>query len=189
MGTENKVNKYKICIFGKRKSVCNLRWAIYQDLIDVVDECCYLGINLHRKGNLNKSVKILNERALKAFKQLLSVCSRLNLDIKTKLSLFDALVAPIIIYGSEIWGAYDIQEVDKLDYQFCKIVLGVRPQTSNAAVLGELGRVPLSVIARHRAVKYWIRVLQNPGSLIHAVYNKQRDFFNSSTATQNTKQF
>ena len=165
-GLKINVNKTKICIFEKRKSVCNFRWFINQDLIEVVNEFCYLGINLHYTGNLSKAVKILNEQALKAFNQLLSVFSRLNLDIKTKLSLFDALVAPIILYGSEIWGVYNMQEVDKLNYKFCKIILGVRPQTSNAAVLGELGRFPLSLIARRRAVKYWIKVLQNPNSLI-----------------------
>ena len=79
-----------------------------------------------------------------------------------------------------------MQEVDKLNYTFCKIILGVRPQTSNAAVLGEVGRFLLSLIARQRAVKYWTKVLQNPNSLIYDVYNKQRDLFISSTATQNT---
>ena len=172
-GLKINVNNTKICIFENRKSICNFRWTINQDLIEVVDEFCYLGINLDYTGNLNKAVKLLNEQALKAFNQLLLVFSRLNLDIKTKLSLFDALVAPIILYGSEVWGVYNMKEVDKLNYKFCKIILGVRPQTSNAAVYGELGRFPLYVVARQRAVKYWIKVLENPDSLMYNVYNKQ----------------
>ena len=60
------------------------------------------------------------------------------MDVKTKLSLFDTLVVPIILYGSEVWGAYNIKEVDKLHIKFCKLILGVRPQTSNVAVFGDL---------------------------------------------------
>jgi len=46
-------------------------------------------------------------------------------------------------------GIYDLSEVDKLHYIFCKFILGVRPQTSNAAVLGDLGRITLSLICKY----------------------------------------
>ena len=62
------------------------------------------------------------------------------------------MVAPIIIYGCEVWGIYDMSDVDKLHFKLCKQTLGVR-QPSNAALLGELGRFPLSVISKERAFK------------------------------------
>ena len=76
------------------------------------------------------------------------------------LSLFDSLIKPQLLYGSEVWGAYVCRKptIDHIRKQvfcgrfdhelvhvkFCKSVLGVRRQTCNVAVLAELGRLPLS---------------------------------------------
>ena len=38
------------------------------------------------------------------------------------------------------------------------------------AVLGELGRYPLSLICKERAVQYWNKIKRNPESLISKVY-------------------
>ena len=94
------------------------------------------------------SVKALSEQAIRASHSLFSVFDRVYLDIKTKLSLFDSMVVQILLYGSEIWGVYEYKEVEKLHIKFCKYILGVRKQTSNYAVYGELGRFHLSVIAK-----------------------------------------
>ena len=75
-----------------------------------------------------------------------------------KLSLFDKLASPILLYGSEIWGIYNYKEVDKLHIRFYKMVLGVRKQTMNYAVLWELGRLPLSSIAKFIYIKYWLKI-------------------------------
>jgi len=59
----------------------------------------------------------------------------IHIDTKTKLSLFDSLVVPIIPYSSEVWGIYNTKEMAKLHLKLCKYVLGVRQTTSNVAVL------------------------------------------------------
>ena len=64
--------------------------------------------------------------------------------------MFDPLVAPILLYGSEVWGIYAYKEIDSLHIEFCKQILGVKQSTSNAAVLGELGRCPLTVLGKER---------------------------------------
>ena len=61
-------------------------------------------------------------------------------------------MSQLLVYGSEIWGIYNYKQVDKLHIQFCKMVLGVRKQTMNYTVLGELGRLQLSSIA-FRSIK------------------------------------
>ena len=157
-GLKINVNKTKICIFEKRRTRCNFVWSVNEDNIEIVDSFTYLGMRFHYTGNMTNIVKILNDQALKAYNYLLSIFSRVKLDVKTKLSLFDSLVTPIIMYGSEIWGIYSTREVDKLHYKFCKYVLGVKPTTSNAAVLGELGRFPLAILCKQRAIRYWIKI-------------------------------
>ena len=114
------VDKAKICIFERKKSRNNYTWCINNIDVEIVDSFCYLGMKFYYNGNFNQAIKTLNEQALKAYNGLLSLFTRVSLDIKTKLLLFDSKVAPIILYGSEIWGVYDFKEVDKLHVQFCK---------------------------------------------------------------------
>ena len=90
--------------------------------------------------------------------------------------LIDSLVVPIITYGCEVWGIYNYGEVEKIHYKFRKYILGVRQQTSTAAVLGELGRFPLSVLCKEKALKFWCKIMNSPKSLIRNVYdNNARD--------------
>ena len=88
----------------------------------------------------------------------------------------------IIMYGSEVWGVYDYKEIDNLHLKFCKLVLGVKPQTSHVAILGELGRFPLSVLCKERSLKYWINKMKNPDSLVHKIFVNHRNVFVNSNA-------
>lgn len=172
-GLKINVNKTKICVFESRKTHGNNEWFINGEQIELVDNFCYLGINFTYNGLMKQAVKTLNEKALKAYHNLLSVFTRINVDIKLKLSLFDSLIVPIILYGCEIWGPYELEEVDKLHIRFCKLILGVKSQTPNVAVFGELGRVPLSVIAVERSLKFWLKIMKSPGNLINTLYREQ----------------
>ena len=97
---------------------------------------CYLGMKFHYTGNLEPGVKALSDQALRATNCLLSLIKRVSFDLKTKISLFDSLVVPKLLYGSEVWGMQGIDCIDKVHIKFLKILLGVRPQTPNYAVYG-----------------------------------------------------
>ena len=167
----------------KRKSHNIVQWYINGERIEVVDNFTYLGVNFTYTGNMRSAVKKLYDQALRAYNCFLSVFSRVCLDVKTKLSLFDALVLPIIMYGSEVWGIYGYKEVDRLHLKFCKHVLGVKSQSSNVAVLGELGRFPLSIICKERSINYWLNVKKNPHSLIYRVLEDHCIIFRDTTRT------
>jgi len=67
-------------------------------------------------------------------------------------------------------------EINKLHYTFCKYLLGVKPSTSNDAVLGELGRFPLATLCKQRALCYCLKLVNDPNSLIYTVLNGQYNF-------------
>ena len=75
--------------------------------------------------------------------------------------------------GQKIWGVYDFKNVDKLQIRLCKNILGVRQQTPNMAVYGELGRLPLSVIAKIRSIKFWLKIKKNCNSPMYSLYIDQ----------------
>ena len=132
----------------------------------------YLGVKFSSNGSLEAGVKALSDQALRAANNLLGLFQSVYFDIKTKLALFDALVTPILLYSAEVWGLYDYQHIDKIHIKFCKILLGVRQQTPNCAVYGELGRFPLLVI-KERAAKFWLKILGNTDSLIYKIFQDQ----------------
>ena len=79
------------------------------------------------------------------------------------------MVVPIITYAAEVWGIYSFKEVDKIQFKFFKIILGVRQQSMNAAVLGELGIFPLSLICIERSLKYWLKIKCNNNTAMQDV--------------------
>ena len=179
-GLKINVNKTKICIFEKRKRVHDVTFYINDEIIEIVNSFVYLGIVFTSNGSLNGSVKALSEQAIKAYHNLIAVFNKVKLDIKTKFYLFDSLIVPILLYGSEIWGVYEFKEIDKLHIKFCKRILGVSNQTPNLAVLGELGRFPLYVIAKERSLKFWLKIIENPDSQLSHIYNDQCKIENNS---------
>ena len=172
-GLKINVQKTKICIFEKKKSTRNITFFIDNEIVEIVDDFTYLGVNFSYTGNLSNAVKILHDQALKAYSSLISLFSKVSLDLKTKLALFDSMVTPILMYGSEVWGVYNYKDVDKLHIKFLKYLLGVKKQTPNSAVYGELGRFPLSVLCKERSIKFWIKIMSSQASPIFNIYMDQ----------------
>ena len=160
-GLKINVNKTKVCVFESRRSVHNCRININGQFVENVDNFTYLGVKFSYTGNFAEATKTLSDQGLRAYNTLLGVFDRINIDIKTKLHLFDSMIVPILLYGSEIWGIYNCKNVDKLQIRFYKYILGVKKQTPNLAVYAELGKFPLSVLCKERALKFWNKIVTN----------------------------
>ena len=53
------------------------------------------------------------------------------------------------------------QKLERIHLQYCKHLLGVRTQTQNNFVYGELGRYPLFVQRTVTVVKYWLKIVHS----------------------------
>ena len=49
------------------------------------------------------------------------------------LKLFDSCVAPILLYGCEVWGYENTDIIEKVHTQFCKFIFGVNFVSHNNA--------------------------------------------------------
>jgi hypothetical protein len=84
---------------------------------------------------------------------------KLSLPIDILLQLFDVMVAPILLYGAEVWG-YEKNDISEtLHLEFCKYIMKVKKCTPNYIVYGELGRVPMSVHINARMIGFWARIV------------------------------
>ena len=56
----------------------------------------------------------------------------------------------------------------------------MRQQTYNMAVYGELGRVPLTVTRKSRIIRYWLKILSDPYSLLYKVRRQEVEDVNNN---------
>ena len=119
----------------------------------------YLGLKISSRGTWSAAINQLSSQAKKGlFKVNGYVKSNAYLDADLKMLLFDSMVTPIMLYGSEIWGADNHSPYEVEHTKFCKQVLGVSYRTSNIKARAELGRYPLQIKALMRVISYWLKI-------------------------------
>jgi hypothetical protein len=94
-----------------------------------------------------------------------------NIKPKLSLQLFDSFVSPILSYGSETWGITKSKELERIQLNFCKLILGIKITSSNAAVYGELSRYTLYINRFIKVIKYWFKLLHSENKFLKALYS------------------
>ena len=94
---------------------------------------------------------------------------KLRLPIDIQLELFDRLVVPIMIYGSEVWGFENLKQIEAVHTQYCKHLLKLRKNTMNCMTLGELGRLDMSCTVKERMLNCWFRIMNGKEIKIYSM--------------------
>ena len=104
---------------------------------------------------------------------LLTALSRFNIPVKTAISLFHTLIAPIMLYNAEnsltlsdkdlckitLESIFDDKsKVNTIHKHFLKHILGLNKSSPNLAVMGETGEVPLLIKGYRLMVNFWHRI-------------------------------
>ena len=71
-------------------------------------------------------------------------------------NLFEVLIKPILVYGSDVWGLKSRlwDSIDKVFLQYARCILHVKATTSNIITTGECGRFPPSAYCHISALCY-----------------------------------
>ena len=139
-GLKVNIQKTKSLVFNKTGRLEKDIFKINDIPIDRARPYKYLGIIFSINGNFTEAKKDLHSRALKAYFKLSKNFNELKPNIKTLFNIFDHTVKPILLYGSEVWGANMCKKLSKnkeciyftecknlkqesLHVKFCKFVL------------------------------------------------------------------
>ena len=141
--SNGKVTKYPTFLFGHSK-------------VDVVEDYVYLGVLFHRTGSFQKAIMKQIKQATKSFHTLMTKVRYLHLPVDLTLELFQQLVVPVLLYGSEVWGASNIEQIDVFQRKCLKQILGVKTLTPSVMVYGETGNVPVSELVKLRMINYFM---------------------------------
>ena len=79
---------------------------------------------------------------------------KLRLSIDLQLQLFDSMVAPILLYVSEITGFDKSDGLERLCTQFYKIISNLKKTTPNIILYGELGRYSIDISFKARMIVF-----------------------------------
>ena len=165
------VEKTVAMVFKKGNTPENIS-VKYNDIpLNLVKKFTYLGVTLSSNGSFYQAQKSLSQQANRALYGLNSLFDSIQIDIPEKLKLFDSMISPILNYSSSVWGFHKAPDIERVHLKFLKQLLKVKQKTANAAIYGELGRVPMQVIRKTRILKFWFNIVKNPDSLQFKLFN------------------
>ena len=168
------VNKTKVMIFRKGgTNRRNVKFDYNGVNIDIVNKFTYLGVVFTTGGSFSETHDALAGQALKAIFKLKSLVNKFtDFAVSHMLGLFDKLILPILNYSGEVWGFSKADVIERIHLRFCKQLLGVRVQTQNNFIYGELGRMSLRNYRFLSIMRYWFKILNCDNTkIIKQIYN------------------
>ena len=163
------MKKTKIMIFQKHNSkVPKLNFSIGNNTVEITKEYTYLGLKLEPNGKFKLTQKQLCEKALHALHKIRRQLDISSLSPKAAIKIFNGVISPILLYNSEVWGAYqkndynkwDNSQTEKAHLRFCKLYLGVNRKATNIACRAELGKFPLLITIQKNIMNYLKHILE-----------------------------
>ena len=106
-GLEVNTTKTKYMCLNPDKKSPSPKISFSSTVIECVQSFTYLGIEFSSDGAFNIAKKLLYKKALKVYFKI-SKTLRPSPQVDTMLHLFDHLMKPILMYGSEIWGVSNL---------------------------------------------------------------------------------
>ena len=156
------------------RKINNHNFFLGDNCTEIVNEYTYLGLKLTANNKFTMATKQLSEKTQHALFKIRKNINSNRLNPKVAMKIFDGIVSPILLYNSEIWGAYgnidfkkwDNTPTEKTHLKFCKLYLGVNRNASNVASRGELGEFPLLISILKRLFTYTNHIIKLPDSTI-----------------------
>ena len=153
------VRKFKFFQFGDSK-------------IDVVRDYVYLGTKFYCTGTFKKAQAKQALQARKATYSLITRIKQLNLTFEVSIELFDRLIMPILLYGSEIWGFEGSKIVEASFAKTMRNFLRLHKTTPMCMINGELGLKEIPEYIDNRMLNFWCNIATgNQGKMSSILYN------------------
>ena len=167
--------KTKVIIFNRGNKLINTEFYLKQSKLENVKEFKYLGLKISAKNC--SFLPIFRDLSIKATRVIYVLNNKIKLSMlptKLALKLFNSLISPILLYGSEVWGPYanfdfadwDKSNIEQVHIQFIKRVLGCNFRTSNIMSRGEVGQRPLLTNIIRRTISYIQNIQKRKDSLV-----------------------
>src|SRR6056300_1485673 len=159
--------KTKVMHFGNCESV---QFHFNNKVIERVERYKYLGNMFSSICKINQDMfsdnySYLSNQSRKAIYSIMGKTEQIGrLSPALMFEMFNTLVRPILLYGSEVWGINKkgTSDIDKVFLRYIRNVLCVKCTTSKIITVGESGQLPPSVYAHYHVLCYAERLSRMP---------------------------
>ena len=167
------INKTKIIIFSKGiiKRYDNT-FKFGDDIIEVVKDYVYLGTTFNYNGTFHKAKAKQALQAKKATYGLIRRTKQLSLTFEVSIELFERLIVPILLYGSEIWGYEDPKHLQTTFNNIMRKFLRLHKTTPMCMINGELGLKEISEYIENRMINVWCNTATGEESKVSTIMYK-----------------
>ena len=166
------LDKTKIIIFSKGKIRKFEPFKFGNNIVDVVADYVYLGTKFNYNGTFNKAKAKQVLQAKKANFSLLGRVRQLDLAVDVFIELFERLVIPILLYGSEVWGYENLTQLQVMCNNVMRRCLKVHRSTPTCMVNGELGIKDISEYIENRMLNFWFNIATGDENKISTILYK-----------------
>ena len=140
--------------------------------MDIDEGYVYLGTTFNYNGTFNKAKAKQVLQAKKATFGLMSKVRQLNLAVDTFVELFERLIIPILLYGSEIWGYENHRHLQVMCNNVMRKFLRLHKSTSTCMLIGELGMKEVSEYIENRMLNFWFNIATGEENKISTILYK-----------------
>jgi hypothetical protein len=156
-------------------------WWYGNKRLKTVSEYKYLGFVFQSSGSVHKQVKSAVANARRALMPLTRFRWRFReISPRSLGMLFDTLVKPVMLYGSEIYGPLItskniVSGIEVPHNQWCRSILGVPRGIMADGARSELGRNKMSTEVKLKCIKFFLKVASaKRDSLTYSAFLEQK---------------
>lgn len=147
----------------------------------------YLGIYFTTNGHFNRAILKLKDQASRAMYALVRRGRQLKLPPDIMLDLFEKMIIPILLYGSEVWGCYNTAPLEIVQNRFCKLIMKWHWRTPTTYIHHDLRVLPIETRVKIRILSYWIKTINSPNQrkwnviLMNTLFEHVRNQYSGSS--------
>ncbi len=159
-GLELNYSKSKMQIFKKGgKRAKGEKWQWEGKEVEVVKVFKYLGMIMQSNNSFGEHIRYIKKKARVGMGAVWGIGERFwKGDLHMRWKLFRALIESIMIYGAEIWGWGERQELQKLITKYWRWVLGVTWNVPGYIIQEEVDELQIWAKTWRRAYSYEYRL-------------------------------
>ena len=116
------LSKSKTMCLNKQGKSLKFNPTLGAEKLECVDSYTYLGFEISNSCSLRQAEKSLYDKAQRAMFKLKSLLYGTGIKPPISLKMFDQLIKPICLYGSELWGL-EILNIKKLDKYYYLVLI------------------------------------------------------------------
>jgi hypothetical protein len=157
-GLNINTEKTKVMSIGKEHE--DLQITVGGNQLEQVPEFVYLGAVISEDGSCEADIKRRIGLAAGTFGNLTTIWKAKNITIKTKVKVYETMVVPILLYGSECWSLKktDERKIQTAEMSWLRRMIGI----------SRLQRIRNEVIRKH---------LGQETSLVHRIQERRLKWF------------